>query len=62
MEQVTGHLEITDRGFGFLRAIENNYRPSPEDVFVHAGLIADHQPAGRRVRQGIGRAGRRPER
>ena len=43
MEQVTGHLEITDRGFGFLRAIENNYRPSPEDVFVHAGLIGDYQ-------------------
>ena len=42
MEQVTGHLEVTDRGFGFLRAIEKNYVPGPDDVYVPAGLINEH--------------------
>ena len=39
MKPVTGHLEILDRGFGFLRAIENNYVPQPTDTFVPATLI-----------------------
>ena len=39
MKPVTGHLEILDRGFGFLRAIENNYAPQPTDTFVPAALI-----------------------
>ena len=43
MEQVKGHLEVTDRGFGFLRAIDNNYKPDPEDVFVPAGLIDEYR-------------------
>jgi len=42
LETVKGHLEITDRGFGFLRAIEQNYLPDPGDVFVPPGLIRDY--------------------
>jgi transcription termination factor Rho len=32
-------LEILDRGFGFLRRIENNFKPASEDTFVPAHLI-----------------------
>jgi len=42
LEQVTGHLEIADRGFGFLRKIGNNYHPSRDDVYVPAGLIGEY--------------------
>lgn len=42
MEQVTGHLEIADRGFGFLRDIGNNYLPSRDDVYVPARLIGEY--------------------
>ncbi|MEE8398771.1 MAG: transcription termination factor Rho [Desulfobacterales bacterium] len=34
MKPVKGHLETLDKGFGFLRNIENNFQPSPEDTFV----------------------------
>ncbi len=37
--ELNGYLEITDRGFGFLRSIENNFRPVPTDPFVPAQLI-----------------------
>ncbi|MBW2298289.1 MAG: transcription termination factor Rho [Deltaproteobacteria bacterium] len=43
MEQVKGYLEVTDRGFGFLRAIEHNFVPNPEDVYVHQGLINEYR-------------------
>ena len=39
MKSVEGHLEILDRRFGFLRSIERNFQPNPEDTFVPANLI-----------------------
>ncbi len=39
MKSAEGHLEILDRGFGFLRSIERNFQPNPEDTFVPANLI-----------------------
>jgi len=41
MKPVQGHLEILDRKFGFLRSIENNFKPTPEDAFVPVKLIKD---------------------
>jgi transcription termination factor Rho len=43
LSTVTGYLEILDKGFGFLRNMENNFRPSPEDTFVPAHLIRQHR-------------------
>lgn len=39
MKPVQGHLEIMDQGFGFLRSIEHNFKPSPDNPFVPAGMI-----------------------
>ncbi len=39
MKPVEGHLEIFDKGFGFLRDITKNYQSSPEDTFVPGFLI-----------------------
>jgi transcription termination factor Rho len=39
LNPVKGHLEILDRGFGFLRNIENNFHPTSQDTFVPAPLI-----------------------
>ncbi len=39
MEQLKGYLEITDRGFGFLRSIDKNYAPDRSDAYVPAALI-----------------------
>ena len=39
MKTVNGHLEILDRGFGFLRSIEKNFQPDPDDTFVPADMI-----------------------
>ena len=39
MKSVSGYLEILDKGFGFLRNIENNFSPNPDDPFVPAHLI-----------------------
>ena len=39
METVKGYLEILDRGFGFLRSLENNFLPGPADTFVPAFII-----------------------
>ena len=39
LNSVEGHLEILDRRFGFLRSIESNFQPNPEDTFVPANLI-----------------------
>ncbi len=41
MKSVKGHLEILDRRFGFLRSIEKNFQPGPEDIFVPANLIRE---------------------
>ena len=40
MNPVDGHLEILDRGFGFLRRIDTNFTPTSEDTFVPAPLIS----------------------
>ena len=47
MKKVKGHLEIMDRGFGFLRSMENNFSPGTDDTFVPAHLITSlHLPEG----------------
>ena len=57
MKPVSGHLEIFDKGFGFLRSIENNYHPNPGDTFVPAVLIKNHNlPEGGYI-EGIGEKG-----
>jgi len=35
----SGVLEITDKGYGFLRQAKNNYRATPGDVFVGKDLV-----------------------
>jgi len=42
LKPVSGYLEILDKGFGFLRSIDNNYQPNPLDPFVPAPLIAQY--------------------
>ncbi|MFA5903142.1 MAG: transcription termination factor Rho [Desulfobacula sp.] len=39
MESVQGYLEIMDKGFGFLRNIEENFFPRPENPYVPNSLI-----------------------
>ncbi len=34
MDPVQGYLEIMDKGFGFLRDIEENFQPKPENTFL----------------------------
>ncbi len=41
-EQLTGLLEITGKGFGFIRVPENGWAPSDEAVYVPADIIAEH--------------------
>ncbi len=38
--ELTGLLEITSKGFGFVRVPDNNWAPSTEAVYVSADLIA----------------------
>ena len=40
-EQITatGVLEVLQDGFGFLRAIESNYLPGPDDIYVSPSQI-----------------------
>lgn len=42
MNHAEGYLEILDKGFGFLRSMENNFQPGPTDPFVPAPLIKQH--------------------
>ena len=42
-EELTGLLEITPKGYGFVRTAENNWAPSTEAVYVPADLIATHK-------------------
>ncbi len=42
MKPLKGHLEILDRGFGFLRSLENNFSPGTNDTFVPVALIKSH--------------------
>jgi transcription termination factor Rho len=39
MDMVSGYLELFERKYGFLRTIENNFRPGTDDVFVAPDLI-----------------------
>jgi transcription termination factor Rho len=39
MESVSGYLEIMDKGFGFLREIDDNFQPRPENPYVPNSLI-----------------------
>ncbi len=39
MEAVQGHLEIMDKGFGFLRNINDNFTPKPENPYVSTAMI-----------------------
>ena len=39
MEPVQGYLEVMDKGFGFLRDIEENFKPKPENPYVPISLI-----------------------
>ncbi len=39
MDPVQGYLEIMDKGFGFLRNIEENFQPRPENTYVPNSLI-----------------------
>lgn len=57
MEPVKGYLEILDRGFGFLRSIENNFEPAPEDTFVPTGLINRYQLREGSIISGAGTEG-----
>lgn len=41
-QEVTGLLEITAKGFGFIRVPYNNWAPSIEAIYVPADLIAQH--------------------
>ena len=55
MEPLKGHLEILDKGFGYLRSLENNFSPDPRDTFVPAALIRSHNlPEGGYI-EGAGR-------
>ena len=53
-EQITGGgvLEVLQDGFGFLRAIESNYLPGPDDIYVSPsqikrfGLRTGHEVSG----------------
>ena len=41
-EQITatGVLEVLQDGFGFLRAIESNYLPGPDDIYVSPSPVS----------------------
>lgn len=54
MDPVQGHLEILDKGFGFLRNIERNFQPSSQDTYVPAHLINKFKLREGLFIQGIG--------
>ena len=39
LEQGSGYLEISEKGFGFLRSGENHFAPKPSDIFVTPDTI-----------------------
>lgn len=39
MEVGTGYLEISEKGFGFLRSADNHFQPKPTDIFVTPDTI-----------------------
>ncbi len=38
-EYGSGYLEISEKGFGFLRSSENHFQPKPTDIFVTPDTI-----------------------
>src|SRR5216684_9213857 len=38
-EMGAGYLEISEKGFGFLRTAENHFHPKPSDIFVTPDTI-----------------------
>jgi len=40
LKPVSGHLEILDKGYGFLRRLDHNFQPGPADPFVPTPLIS----------------------
>jgi transcription termination factor Rho len=61
-----GVLELSDRGFGFLRQVKRMYHPAADDVFVSPGIVRDFKlreglqvagPVGRTRNGGIELAG-----
>src|SRR5579864_7033943 len=39
LERGSGYLEISEKGFGFLRSAENHFQPKPSDIFVTPDTI-----------------------
>ena len=39
VETGTGYLEISEKGFGFLRSPDNSFTPKPSDIFVTPDTI-----------------------
>ncbi len=42
LEYGCGYLEISEKGFGFLRTSENHFHPKPADIFVTPDTIKRH--------------------
>lgn len=42
-EALTGILEITNKGYGFIRTPDNNWAPSDAAVYVSSDIIAEHR-------------------
>ena len=41
-ESGSGYLEISEKGFGFLRTAQNHFHPKPSDIFVTPDTIKRH--------------------
>ncbi|MBM3845154.1 MAG: transcription termination factor Rho [Verrucomicrobia bacterium] len=39
LEQGSGYLEVSEKGFGFLRSADNHFMPKPTDIFVTPDTI-----------------------
>jgi transcription termination factor Rho len=48
LKPVSGHLEILDEGYGFLRSLEDNFQPGPTDIFVPETIIIEYN-----LREGV---------
>ncbi len=42
-ESITGILEITNKGFGFIRTADNDWAPSDAAIYVPADIISEHR-------------------
>ncbi len=57
MNQAKGYLEIINNRFGFLRQIENNFRPSAEDIYVPPNIIQTYRLKEGALVEGIAEKG-----